>query len=242
MHRYFHAKLKIWGSLLLSASLVSCSSSLTEQPAAQESGDPPAITLPVLTPPQKDKVDTRTNSPSQEIAASPLPSDVKDEKPEIDPAVSTPAVEASTIQPQSTEPVTASDQAFEPKSPSLAGIKLGASDKDVIRKYGLPIDTYPLPGDKITIDIWEYADGFSIGLNESNKVVYVEIVSAKEGTGILGLFCGMDGTQASELLGIESDAQTNVLSVEVAGGWIKLDLDPDTQKVLSLKLLGREIQ
>lgn len=241
MQRYYPVKLKIWGSLLLSASLVSCSSSLTEQPAAPASGDSSAIILPVLSPPNKETIDARTHSPSHETAASPLPSDAKDEIPGNDPVISTPAVEASTIQPPSTERATAADQAFEPKSPSLAGIKLGASDKDVVRKYGLPADTYPLPGENIKIDIWEYADGFSIGLNDSNKVVYVEIISANVGTGILGLFSGMDGTQASELLGIESDEQTNVLRAEVSGGWIKLDLDPDTQKVLSLKLLSREI-
>ena len=231
---------KIGAALLLAASLVSCSSLPVSEPSSGSSGDPPTTIQPeaystdtaIIT----EKPSEQTKEPSTPSASS-KPSHTKPDK---HPEASPPTVEASTIDPPSKETLSSPEPSFEPKSPSLAGIKLGAADKDVVKHFGLPVETYPLPDDDQTIEIWEYA-GFSVGLNETDKVVYIEITSNKVSTGINGLLNGMDGSQAAELLGIQSDTQSNVLAVEVSGGWFKLDLDPDTQKVLSLKLLSREI-
>lgn len=236
MPRNFSARLKIWGALLLSASLVSCSSSPIIEPASGPVNDHPAISAPERSPDQSEPVEAiiQTKEPP---AATPAPSQPAASK---QPEATPPSVEVSTIQPKSTEPAEPHDPIFQPKNPSLANIKLGSSDKDVVKKYGLPADTYLLPGDKQTVNIWEY-EGYSIGLNENDKVVYVEISSSDVSTGIRGLLYGMSGSEAAQLLGIAKDDHTNVLAIEVSGGWLKLDLDPDTQKVLSLKLLSREI-
>ncbi|QJD81896.1 hypothetical protein [Cohnella herbarum] len=236
MPRYSPARLKIWGALLLSVSLVSCSSSPIIESASGPASDPPAISSPEWSP--------EDSSPEEAIiqtmdppAVTPEPSQPAASK---HPDAASPPVEVSTIQPKSTEPEDAPNPAFQPKSPSLASIKLGVSDKEVVKRYGLPSDTYLLPGDKQTVNIWEY-DGYSIGLNDKDKVVYVEISSSGVNTGIQGLLYGMSGSEAAQLLGIPNEDHTNVLALEVSGGWLKLDLDPDTQKVLSLKLLSREI-
>jgi hypothetical protein len=227
----------IWGVLLLSASLVSCGLLAREQVSGATS-DPPPITSP------KPSIDAQASGKIDESDLKQLPSTA----PAITPTLpsdkassSAPVVEASTIQPIPTkELLPAEASSFKPESPSLGGIKLGASDKDVFAKYGLPIDTYPLPGDKQSIEIWEYK-GFSIGINTKNAVVYVEITSADVNTGIRGLSNGMKGKQAALLLGVPDGDLTNVLTLEVTGGWFKLDLDPDTEKVLSMKLLSKEI-
>jgi hypothetical protein len=129
---------------------------------------------------------------------------------------------------------------FHPDSPSLCGIGFGDSEGDVIGLYGVPTDSYSLPGDDKSIQIWEYT-GFSVGMNADNKVVYVEINSTGTESGIQGLSNGMEGTQAAELLGAEHHADSNVISLKVAGGSLKLDLDPDSQTVLSLKLISNDI-
>lgn len=237
MPRNSPARLKIWGALLLSASLVSCNSYPAAQQASGTSGDPPLISSPDRLPAATSSKQPHIQVHQQRPSATPKPSE---SLPDKQPDASPPSVEASTVKPKPTEPAASPDRSFEPKSPSLAGIKLGAADKEVVKHYGLPADTYVLPGDKQTVEIWEY-DGFSIGLSDKNKVVYVEIVSSDVDTGIHGLSNGMDGSRAAELLGIPSDDQANVMALEVSGGWFKLDLDPDTQKVLSLKLLSREI-
>jgi hypothetical protein len=237
MPRYSAARLKIWGALLLSASLVSCSSSPATEPIPISSEGLPVIFSPTPSPvskPYEESTEQAKDIPSD----SPLPtSTIIDAQPSDDPI---PAVEVSNIQPESTANDQPADLAFQPKSPSLAGIKLGASDKEVVKKHGLPEETYLLPGDNQSVNIWEY-NGLSIGLDEQDKVVYVEVTSPDVLTGIQGLKSGMNGSAAGELLGIPSDDQTNVLTLEVSGGWFKLDLDPDNRQVLSLKLLSREI-
>jgi len=157
------------------------------------------------------------------------------------PEQSASTVEAATAHPPSPQEeatVGAIKSGFLTNSPSLGHLKLGYTDKEVVKRYGLPEETYPLPGDDETIEIWEY-DGMAVGLNDRDKVVYIEINSNGTDTGIHNLDYGMKGSQAAEALGLPGDVQTNVLSLEVTGGWLKLDLDPDTQKVISFKLLHR---
>ncbi|MFC7152611.1 hypothetical protein ACFQMJ_29095 [Cohnella cellulosilytica] len=191
--------------------------------------------------------------PEQQSSANPQASD--NDEPESSSASEAPPVESggptepsetsvetstvhSSVSPE--EPAVPNHSSFQAKSPSLAYLKLGYTDKDVIKRYGTPKDTYPLPDDAETIEIWEY-DGLSVGLNERDKVVYIEIASKTVDTGIEKLDYGMKGAQAAELLGIPEGSRTNVLSLEVSGGWLKLDLDPDTQNVLALKLLDRNL-
>jgi hypothetical protein len=230
-----YIRLKIWGSLLLAASMVSCSPPAS-QPVSGLSGPPPSIISPKSSVPPATSADTE-NIYSEEPFVSSTPAS---SLPVPATTPSTSVVEISNITPEPTEEVLPPETPFKLNSPSLAGIGFGASDKEVVKHYGLPMGTYPLPGDKQTVDIWEYA-GFSIGLNKNNLVVYVEITSSNIDTGIKGLLSGMNGAQAAQILGVENDASTNVLATEVTGGWFKIDLDPETRQVLSLKLLSNEI-
>lgn len=238
--------MRLWSALLLSASLVSCTSSPSNDShshtALSTASASPSPTKPtdVKAPP------TASHSP----AVSQAPTVVDQPDPDVTPPATAPshspeqsssAVEAATAHPPSSQEELEEDvikPTFLTKSPSLAHLKLGNTDKEVVHRYGLPVETYPLPGDDETIEIWEY-DGMSVGLNERDKVVYIEINSGMADTGIDSLDYGMKGSQAAEALGIPGDVKTNVLSLEVTGGWLKLDLDPDTQKVISLKLLHR---
>jgi hypothetical protein len=225
--------LKIWGSLLLAAGLASCSSPAS-QPISGPTDHPPSIlptTFSVSNTSQDDTEHLYLEKPSASSSpASPSPEPVT--------PTSNSAVEASNIPP--TEQVLPPGTPFQPDLPSLARICLGVSDKVVVQLYGLPAGTYPLPSEKQSVDIWEYA-GFSIGLNTNNRVVYIEITSSDVDTGIEGLLSGMNGAQAAQILGVDDDTDTNVLAVEVTGGWFKIDLDPETRQVMSLKLLSNEI-
>jgi hypothetical protein len=239
-------RLKIWGSLLLAASLASCSSSAS-QPVSGPIDHPPSIkplkfSAPSTSPEETEQqfYSVEPSAPSLPASSSPAASLPASSSPKSVTPPSDSAVEVSNIPPDPTEEVLPPELPFQSSSPSLAGISLGASEKDVVQHYGLPAGTYPLPGDKQTVEIWEYA-GFSIGLNTSNQVVYVEITSSGVDTGIEGLLSGMKGAQAAQILGIENDEHTNVLAAEVTGGWFKIDLDPETRQVLSLKLLSHEI-
>ncbi|OXS58050.1 hypothetical protein B1A99_15585 [Cohnella sp. CIP 111063] len=232
--------MRIWSVLLLSASLVSCSSSSTDtsptSSASPSASAPTDVKVPLRESQPSEPATGQSPATKEELSSGEAPSTGPSEPPEP----SEPSVEASTVQPSLPPEGGTSENPgkhrFLAKSPSLAHLKLGYTDKEVVKRYGLPEETYPLPGDEETIEIWEY-DGLSVGLNEQDKVVYIEISSKKVDTGIENLDYGMNGSQAAELLGLPGDGQMNVLSLEVTGGWLKIDLDPDTQKVLSLKLL-----
>ncbi|QMV43909.1 hypothetical protein [Cohnella cholangitidis] len=236
MPNNFNARLKIWGALLLAATLSSCSSSQDTLQNVDSSYHPPASSSIEHSPAEPTPEASGMTEPDlPPVAPSPSQSASSYES-----EPSQPSVEVSTIQPKPTEPASSRDQTFQSKTPSLAGIKLGTVEKDIVDNKGLPNDTYSLPGDDQNVNIWEY-DGYSIGFNDKNKVVYVEINSSDVSTGIQHLRYGMKGSEAAELLGIPTEDQSNVLALEVSGGWLKLDLDPDTQQVLSLKLLSKDI-
>lgn len=232
--------LKIGASLLLSLSLVSCNASTaTIQPQPPPTGSSfPSVATAKPVQPISDTDNGPTQAPVQS-EKTPLPSPTPSDS-EKSQATPTPAVEASNLQTPSTI-TPPEDPLFDSQSPSLAGIHLGNTDKSVVKRFGPPIDTYQLPGDgEQSIEIWEYK-GISIGLNAQDKVVYVEINSSQVDTGIRGLSFGMNGDDAARLLETPHDERTNVVTAQVSGGWMKLDLDPDTRKVLSLKLLDEDL-
>jgi len=243
--RRTYALLISLGALLLSLSIVSCSSPTAREPSAESFIEPSAIVSPSPLPSSTAKQHGDTliqnpDTPAPSASANANPKPAQSSSSNEQPTVSESVVEVSSAPPKSTGATPPADSPFQPRSPSLAGIKLGAADKDVEKLFGLPDETYPLPGEEQVVQIWEYK-GFSIGFDDTDQVVYVEISSTHIPTGIQGLLNGMDGSQAAKLLGIPNDTQSNVLTLEVAGGWFKLDLDPDTRQVLSFKLINRKI-
>lgn len=149
--------------------------------------------------------------------------------------------QGSSLSSKADSPGILSDASFRPEAPSLAGLTFGTSDDKVLDLYGLSDDSYLLPGDtdNESVRIWQYS-GFAVGLNTGNKVVYVEINSAEARSGIEGLVVGMDGAQAAQLLGADISGTSNVISVQAAGGSLKVDLDPDSRTVLSIKLISND--
>lgn len=233
------ACLNIWSSIALAFILVSCSaSSPSASPTANESAASvsPKPSASGQFPGAADFRDAPGPSGAPEVHPAPPSAEEKN---------SPPAVEASAVHPLEEEPAEPEKppeaKAFQPRSPSLAGIRFDMTSKEVADRLGAAKDTYPLPGDERTIEIWEY-EGLSIGLDDRDRVAYVEISSSEVNTEIKGMQLGIDGAQAAELLGLETDERTNVLTAEVSGGWLKLDLDPDTRKVLSLRLIDGEME
>jgi hypothetical protein len=233
----------IGGILLLSTSLISCSSTDSQAISTSLSSPlPPPSPTASNVPEQVVPEPTKSTVPASEAPSSAPTDTLKPSDAETDGAASPPPVEAmtSTIEPKPAIEESPPTKSFQTASPALGGIPLGANEKVVYKKYGLPIETYELPEGSQTVQIWEYG-GFSIGLNTSDIVVYIEITSPEVSTGIRGLANGMNGRDAAQILGINTDNLTNVLTLEVSGGWLKVDLDPEFYTVLSLKLLSNEL-
>lgn len=125
---------------------------------------------------------------------------------------------------------------FRKDDPKLGGLTFGSTSREVHERHGVPDDIYMLPADLALVDIWEY-DGLSVGFLDGS-VVYIEVASSKVNTGITGLRTGISGVDAAQLLHIADSQTAHVMTVDVDNGWLKLDLDAQTNEVLSIKLIS----
>lgn len=147
---------------------------------------------------------------------------------------------AATPEPSTTDDGKAVPEApFDSGHPMLNGIGFQDNVETVEQRFGPPKTRYDLPGGNATIDMREYP-GFAVGFDGDGDVIYVELTSGEAPTGISGLKLGMPGQQAAELLEILDHPDSHVLTMDLSEGWLKLDLDPDTHEVLSIKLIGSE--
>lgn len=130
------------------------------------------------------------------------------------------------------------DEAPEASFPSLNGIALGTSIHETTRRFGAPLGRYTLPDGGRIVEMNEYG-GFTVGFADG-KTVYVEIYSPEVPTGIHGLAVGGSAEDAARAIGTVSDPFSNVLVAEVEGGILKIDLDPETRTVLSVRLIAQD--
>ncbi|MBB6675171.1 hypothetical protein [Cohnella nanjingensis] len=126
---------------------------------------------------------------------------------------------------------------FDAEHPALGGIALGIAEADVSAKLGAPGSRYALPDGDSQIGMNEY-EGMTVGFDPDGKAVYVEISTEASPSGIQGLSIGMNAGEAARLLSVEKPSGSNVIAARVSGGLLKLDLDPRSQDVLSIKLIG----
>lgn len=110
------------------------------------------------------------------------------------------------------------------------------SEKDVLSLMGKPSQQYDLPIGDESVRMNEY-DRMTVGYGSLGTVVYAEISAAGARTGIPGVQIGSEGQAAAAALGLPFFPDSQVLSCPVTGGLLKIDLAPDTQRVLSVKLV-----
>ncbi len=118
--------------------------------------------------------------------------------------------------------------------PQLRGLSIGASQESVIRAYGEPVDEYPIASGEEKLTIMEY-NGFTFGIAQG-IVSFIEVYGAKVSTGLDGLRIGDDMKTAIDKLGKPDRSTSYVLSYLADDATLKLDLDPKTQQILSVKL------
>ena len=79
-------------------------------------------------------------------------------------------------------------------------------------------------------------EGFSIGYDSKYKVKFVEVFDQEVKTGLNGLKIGQLGEEAVKALGKPSSHNTYTLGYKADGAFLKLDLDPQSNEVVSIKL------
>lgn len=131
---------------------------------------------------------------------------------------------------------------FEPYSstkPSLMGLKINDTKETVIKYYGQPKDQYVMDDENDPVLVYEYT-GFSVGFNKRDRLLFVDITSETVNPGLNGLRLGGNMKDALEALG-KPDLNTDfVLTYKSAGAVLKLDIDPKTEVINSIKLFSDE--
>ncbi|WP_125653722.1 hypothetical protein [Paenibacillus baekrokdamisoli] len=154
---------------------------------------------------------------------------------ETKPNASDAQTESTTASGKSASSSTAKEEKkWDPKAPRLHGIAIGDT-KASIDKLGKATDTYTLEDEDETLTINEY-DTFSVGFGKNKKVKFVEVFDRKAVTDLNGLRVGDNESAAVKALGKPDTHTTSVLAYKAKGSMLKLDLDPDHNDIISIKL------
>lgn len=128
---------------------------------------------------------------------------------------------------------------FDASAPSLMGIAIGTNMAVVYERFGEPVQSYPLPGDSEDPAVVRSYPGFAIG-ERDNKVLFVEVSTRSVNPGLSGLRLGDMSGDAAAKLGKPTSESEFVMSYAANGSILKLDIDPDTKKIISMKLFPEE--
>ncbi|RAP78012.1 hypothetical protein [Paenibacillus montanisoli] len=124
---------------------------------------------------------------------------------------------------------------WDAKAPKLHGIAIGDAKTVLDIKLGKHSDSYSIDDGEESIAVLEYA-GFSVGYGPDKRVKFVEVFEKSASTGLSGLRVGDSESAVTEALGKPSTHTSSVLAYKANGALLKLDLDPQNKRVLSIKL------
>ncbi|MDB5054888.1 MAG: hypothetical protein JWM44_2938 [Bacilli bacterium] len=128
--------------------------------------------------------------------------------------------------------------AFNTKQPSVMGLTLKETENNVNIKYGTPSDSFVMDDPAEPITVYQY-EGFSVGFDGANQVKFIDVSSAKVNPLLNGLRLGQTVDEAVKALG-KPDLNTNyVLTYNAKEAILKLDIDPKTKTIQSIKLFGK---
>jgi hypothetical protein len=136
------------------------------------------------------------------------------------------------VKPKPKQPETKWDRT----KPMLASISLKLKQADVQKKLGTPTDSYTQDSEGGPIEIFEYK-GLTIGFgSEEQGVLFIEAYTEDIVTGLNGLKVGDTEEAAVKALGKPDSQSSYLLTYKTASSLLKLDLDPDSHEILSIKL------
>lgn len=224
--------------ICLAAVAVGCQS----KPAAVESPKQPVQQEQptVSTAPQ-----TQTSSGPQEAEhtvpapATPLPNNEK---------VSLASAEGKAEQPSATpgsgksgaagtKPKIEIESPYTQAKPTLLGLSLKTNASVILSKFGKPKDEFVMDDDADPMTVYDY-DDFLIGFNTKQELHFIDVRSSDVDPGLNGLRLGDPAADINKALGKPTQSSSYVMTYKASGAILKLDIDPKTQKVNSIKLFA----
>lgn len=130
---------------------------------------------------------------------------------------------------------------YTPEHPSLMGLTLSNTFDDVTTRYGKPDSQYVQNEGGEPLIIYHYPQ-FTVGLGENRKVYYIEISGKGSDPGLNGLQLGSSQAAAVQALGEPSTDSGYVLTYQTEDTILKLDIDPVSDTIQSIKLFNRNDQ
>lgn len=124
------------------------------------------------------------------------------------------------------------------EKPLLMGVAVGDAKEKTLKLHGKPYSTYVMEDGEDPITVEEYL-GYYIGYNKKQLVEFIEITEGDVDPGLNGLKLGQKTEDALTALG-KPDASTDyVLTYRTKETILKLDVDPKTKTVQSIKMFRR---
>ena len=122
---------------------------------------------------------------------------------------------------------------------TLYGIAIGDSQDAVTNKFGQPASSLVMEDGEETLTVFRY-NAFSVGFNSRHEVQFIEVTAELPDPGLGGIRLGSSSSDAIRLLG-EPDINTEyVLSYASGGAVLKMDVDPQLQKITAIRLFVAE--
>lgn len=244
---------RLWGAaVLLGAVCAGCSISKTASHTAaeqssislpQSSSSTSAPQLAVSPPTTPEQIQNALNSsemPGQaQNAVQPTGTNsTTEETPSIQPALSDKKVQTSSdAKPPETDAASPANESYDFAKPSLMGIRLTDTRTAVVGKFDKPVTEFEMDDGQDPVTVYEY-DGFIVGFNADDIVEFVEITSKDVNPGLNGLRLGQQVKDAETALG-NPDTNTNyALHYKTDTTVLKLDIDPKTESIQSIKLFA----
>ncbi|TNJ65273.1 hypothetical protein FE784_15745 [Paenibacillus hemerocallicola] len=222
-----------------------CTGCNTTKLAADEPSSPPSVSAPrfgqVTAPPPQLTANSSTLAVHEpkEVATEPPRKQEPAETPNPQPTVPTDKkVETSSdTKPPESKTGNATIEGYNVKKPSLMGIRLTDTKAAVKQKFDEPVSEFEMDDEKDPLTVFEY-EGFAVGFNTAGKVEFIEITSKDVNAGLGGLRLGQKVKDAETALGKPDTNTTYALHYKADGTILKLDIDPKTEAIQSIKLFA----
>lgn len=224
------------------ASLAAVSTLVILLAGCQSAATPPPDTYVSRIDPVQNQAELEPDSPQKTFSEQQDDNKLVEEphKNSVDTTTESNAVTSTLHEEEDTKATvqTESDHsAWAAAKPMLHGLAIGDTVTRVEMLFGKESDSYTLDEETETIEVLEF-DGFAVGINDDKNVHYIEVYGKDISAGLSGLQIGDQPESALKSLG-KPDTQTAFLLTYAAeGAMLKLDLDPEQDEIVSIKLLA----
>ncbi|NHN31202.1 DUF4309 domain-containing protein [Paenibacillus sp. S3N08] len=145
----------------------------------------------------------------------------------------------SEVKPAPSKPKIDIRDSYNQAKPTLIGLTLNTSMDKVVATFGKPKEQFIMDEENDPITVYDYTD-FLIGFNKQKQLRFIDIRSAEINPGLNGLKLGQSTSKVYEALGKPDSNTSFVFTYNSTGAVLKLDVDPKTDKVNSIKLFTTE--